>query len=81
MTLTLSNMWGAASLTKAGYITVALPGDINMDGLVNLKDVDALVAHFLGKTPEKFSETAADVNGDGQIGISDVAHLIYKLQK
>ena len=81
VTLTLSNMWGAASLTKAGYITVALPGDINMDGQVNTADVDALVNYLLGNAPARFDAIAADVNGDGFIGISDVAKLIATLKK
>lgn len=81
VTLSLSNMWGTTSLTKAGYITVALPGDINMDGQVNTADVDALVNYLLGNAPARFDAIAADVNGDGQIGISDVAKLIATLKK
>ncbi len=52
------------------------PGDVNMDGNVNISDVTALIDYLLGASVEPFNQVAADVNQDGAINISDVTRLI-----
>jgi hypothetical protein len=47
-------------------------GDANLDGVVNLLDVIAIVSYFLGEDPEPFCMINADVNQDGVINILDV---------
>ena len=59
-----------------GYMT---PGDVNRDGRVDGSDVDTVIGHLLGNTPDVFSRKAADMNGDGNIDISDVTALIKKI--
>ena len=60
---------------KAGDVEL-LPGDVNLDGVVNIADVTALISVVLGNTPEIFYKEVADLNGDGMINISDVTALI-----
>jgi len=66
-------------------------GDVNNDGNVDEYDVNDIVSHIQGNTPEGFNEQAADVNEDGvvdykdaliigemagvPVGISDASHL------
>ena len=68
-----------------------LLGDVNNDGNVDEYDVNDIVSHIQGNTPEGFNEQAADVNEDGvvdykdaliigemagvPVGISDASHL------
>ena len=51
------------------------PGDVNLDGEVNIADVNAVIDMILS------GNTAAtgDVNGDGEINIADVNALIDKI--
>jgi len=50
-----------------------LPGDVNGDGVVNLKDV-VLIRRAIagGWSLSKYNASAADVNGDGLINLKDV---------
>lgn len=58
---------------------VALVGDANGDGVVNISDVVCVVDHIVGKNPISFIPEAADVNGDGQINISDVVGIVDRI--
>ena len=53
-----------------------LRGDVNMDGLVNISDVTALIDYLLTHVEEGVNLLAADCNVDGAIGIGDVTALI-----
>lgn len=50
------------------------PGDVNVDGKMNVSDVTALINMILGITTA--NEVAADMNGDGYVNVSDVTALI-----
>lgn len=63
-------------LYYSGYMT---PGDVNRDGKVDGSDVDTVIDHLLGNTPDVFSRKAADLNEDGYIDILDVTTLIKKI--
>ena len=54
-------------------------GDVNMDGLVNITDVTALINFLLSGSTSGIDVDAADVNGDTNINISDVTALINLL--
>ena len=51
-------------------------GDVNRDGKVDASDIEAIVRHIMGKTPEGFDVGAADVNGDGRVNVADVVFLL-----
>lgn len=55
---------------------VSEPGDINMDGFVNIADLSELIDILLGSVLGNYDPVAADVDRDGKIGISDVSALI-----
>lgn len=53
-----------------------LPGDVNVDGEVNIADINTLIDILLGGKAEMEKRRRADVNGDGEITIGDVNPLI-----
>jgi hypothetical protein len=50
-----------------------LEGDVNVDGMVDIADIEACVRHILGK--QDWGE-AADVNRDGRVNILDVQRIV-----
>ena len=50
-------------------------GDVNMDGVVNNRDVISTRSYVLGNNPSPFNPMIADVNGDGFINNRDVILL------
>jgi hypothetical protein len=53
-----------------GTITVTIPGDVNGDGVVNLKDLTVLALNWLRTVPP--APANADINGDGVINLKDL---------
>ena len=53
----------------------ALPGDVNSDGSIDLKDVTVLRRHLAGGWNVTISEANSDVNKDGSIDLKDVTIL------
>jgi len=53
-------------------IRYTLLGDVNLDGAVNITDVNALVPHYNSSG----AWTAGDFNYDGQVNITDVNALV-----
>ena len=53
--------------------SVAVLGDVNGDGQVNVSDIVKLTAHILNKsTLQNQFFTAGDINGDGVINVTDI---------
>lgn len=59
--------------------TVALPGDVNGDGKVNLQDLKAFVPAYLTRKPDAFYNPAADANLNGFVGQGDAKALLRNL--
>jgi hypothetical protein len=55
-----------------------LPGDANLDGKVNIQDLESLINYLVSKTPCK-SMANADANGDKTVDIKDVKWIIDKI--
>ena len=53
-----------------------LKGDVNLDGEVNISDVNLVVKIILGAIYDEGTMMRADVNEDGEVNISDVNMLI-----
>ena len=53
-------------------------GDVNDNGTIDDNDVEALVSHIMGNTPDVFEDEVADVNQDGNVDVADVVALIKK---
>ena len=64
-----------ANATVINYI----PGDINGDGIVNMKDVTRLVNYLNDNEAYEVIKKALDVNGDGVVSIKDVTRLVEYL--
>ncbi len=64
---------------KAGYNPISLPGDLNRDGKVNVKDYNQLVTD-LGQTGSP-GFIAADINNDGKVDIFDYNILVGNFGK
>ena len=52
-----------------------IPGDVNGDGDVNLKDLVALAQYVADWEDLEVDKNALDVNGDGEVDLNDVNHL------
>lgn len=62
-------------------VTGLLLGDANDDNKVTITDAVEVARYIFGNQPEKFNKTAADVNGDGIINISDILGIINIILK
>ena len=63
----------ASNASATGYRLIAIKGDVNEDGEVNVSDVTALVSMILGNTAQN---EMADVNEDHEVNVSDVTALV-----
>ena len=57
-----------------------LMGDVNLDGEVNIADVNMIVRIIQGAEYDEGTMTRADVNGDGEINIADINVIIKIIQ-
>jgi len=64
----------ALTVVKAGK--PAATGDVNLDGDVDVSDINIVVAILLSKAQAETYEGRADVNGDGDVDISDVNAIV-----
>ena len=53
-----------------------LPGDVDCDGIITIKDVTTLIDYLLEIGPELYNDLNADINGDGKLSIEDTTALI-----
>ncbi|MFW5793175.1 MAG: endonuclease [Bacteroidota bacterium] len=60
----------------ADFEDVALMGDVNGDGFINILDVVWMVSHINGDSPVGFILEVADINEDNNIDVSDLTMLI-----
>ncbi len=57
-------------------IAQALLGDINLDGIVDVSDVNIIINIMLGKAQASNYTGISDLNGDGSVDVSDVNAVI-----
>jgi len=68
-------------VTGSVYIkSTVVKGDVNLDGKVNVDDVNTLSDKLLGKSVSKFNNKAADMDNNGEISIVDAAQLVEYLK-
>ena len=58
-----------------------MQGDINVDGLVDVDDLNIIINVILGKNTKDVYKVRADVNGDGNVDIDDVNAVINTMLK
>jgi len=54
-------------------------GDVNLDGVIDITDVNIIINIVLGRDSAENYDGRADVNGDGEIDVSDINILINKI--
>lgn len=71
------------AVAQNGKITVGdgVRGDANGDGILNARDISAIMKYMLGNTPKGFSDAGADYNGDGSINARDISGIMKALLK
>ena len=80
VTVTTDSNGKLATATFMVYVSkVSVPGDVNMDGSVDISDVAKLIDVLMGSVLADYDPGAADVDRNGEIDITDVALLIDKL--
>ena len=58
---------------------VIVPGDVNADGAIDVKDVSLVIRHVLELDElDESGKEAADVNGDGVVNIKDITLIIRR---
>lgn len=70
-TLVLDQLTGAGTVTIR--IPASCPADVSGSGVVDIDDLNALLAHWLADVP---AFSAGDVTGDGQVNIDDLNTLL-----
>ena len=78
--LTVTNIYGQTSQPHTELITIGdpiLPGDVNLDEVVNILDVVLLISFVLGSdTPNNSEFNAGDYNNDGYLNVQDIVLII-----
>ena len=69
-----------APVWKNFSATVVL-GDADGNGYVQQKDIDAIVNHLMGNTPDGFDEKGADANLDDKINAADIVTVVNMLKQ
>ena len=76
MTSRLLKLLLVFALPFQAFATGSIRGDVNIDGVVDISDVTALIDYLLINDVTSISLTEADCNHDGKVDINDVTSLI-----
>ena len=68
-------------LTMTGDYIESISGDTNLDGIVNVVDIIAVLNQIIGEDSEVDANVLAqfDVNGDGLINVVDIVALVQQI--
>nr|WP_281233153.1 leucine-rich repeat domain-containing protein [Flavobacterium gelatinilyticum] len=79
-TLELRQIAGAARNSILTYTVTYREGDSNLDGIVNILDIQSSLNYMLGQKPNFFNFGAANINQDQNLNVLDIIALINKIQ-
>lgn len=76
--------YGVAIITPVGigpekfveFIPSRVPGDVNLDGAIDVEDVNCIINIVLGNVPAGTFDKRDDVNGDGVTDVNDINIII-----
>jgi len=72
--------WSSYFIFINGSLTVELHGDVNFDGVIDIRDAVLVMKHILAiETLDETQMKAADVNFDGKINVQDVALILQQV--
>lgn len=75
------NLYGDPSLAREGMKPLALRGDLNADGLIDVGDVVYLINYLFKSGPPPNPMLTGDANCDSLVDVGDVVYLINYLFK
>ncbi len=61
-------------------IAIGASGDVDGNGEIDKDDLDAIVEHIMGRTPEGFNVEEADLNGDSKVNVADVTIMVNMIK-
>jgi Leucine-rich repeat (LRR) protein len=79
-TLELRQIAGSARNSVVTYTITYREGDSNLDGIVNILDIQSTLNYTLSQKPKFFNYGAADINKDKNLNVLDIISLINKIQ-
>ncbi|GAA3767701.1 leucine-rich repeat domain-containing protein [Flavobacterium ginsengiterrae] len=79
-TLELRQIAGSARNSVLTYKITYREGDSNLDGIVNILDIQSTLNYTLSQKPKFFNYGAADINKDNNLNVLDIISLINKIQ-
>lgn len=76
---TAADVAGNTGTGSTTFTVVAMPGDVNVDGVVDCRDQAVVKASFGRRTGMPGFDARADTNGDGVVDIRDLSFVAQKL--
>lgn len=74
-TITASTTDGSG-LSASCEVTVYLRGDVNLDGIVDIDDINCIIDIIMGNRGADTFDRRDDVNGDGMTDVDDINKII-----
>lgn len=76
---TATDIAGHTATATTSFTVVALPGDVNADGVVDCRDQMLVKASFGKRSGAAGFDARADTNGDGVVDIKDLSFVAQRL--
>ena len=71
------NEIAAPNVESVVQVKTYVPGDVNDSRTVNVTDIVVAARYVLGLNPSPFNFEAADMNGDGNVTVTDIMLIAY----
>ncbi|PQL89630.1 dockerin type I domain-containing protein [Apibacter sp. wkB309] len=76
----LKQISGTTKYSNLSYTLTFKDGDSNMDGVVNVLDIQTILNYLQSIYPKYFNYSASDINKDSDINLLDVLLLVNQIQ-
>ncbi|MXO33635.1 hypothetical protein GFU95_01220 [Apibacter sp. B3889] len=76
----LKQITGTTKYSNLIYSLTFKDGDSNMDGVVNVLDIQTILNYLQSISPKYFNYSASDINKDSEINLLDVLLLVKQIQ-
>lgn len=58
-----------------------LKGDVNGDGIIDVRDITAMISGIMGEESSDYYAMNADIDGNGEVNVIDITSLINKIMQ